>query len=166
MEQPDTSTTGTVVGFFEDQAAAQQAVRALHEAGFTSAHLGTAHPGTAETATASNPSSNQASVSDVTNTIARQTEELLDKLTDTLCAGTRESDFTTDHTNPASASTSSPAPTPDPVKPQDGLTLNEDLSHFVTGETGTSSEGAVVTVEAPGRQSEAEAILRNLGADV
>ncbi len=115
MEQPSTSTTGTVVGFFEDQAVAQQAVRALHDAGFTSAHLGVAHPGTAEMVSGGNPSRDEASVSDGPDTVARKTEGLLGKLTDTLCAGTGESDLTTGHSDPGSATTTPVAPRPDPV---------------------------------------------------
>jgi hypothetical protein len=44
MTQTQTGT-GALVGFFEDDADARQAVEALHQAGFASAHIGVAHRG-------------------------------------------------------------------------------------------------------------------------
>ena len=49
MEQTQ-NTSGTVVGYFENHTDAQRAIEALHNAGFSSAHLGVAHRGASSTA--------------------------------------------------------------------------------------------------------------------
>ena len=46
------NVTGTIAAFFENSTSARQAVQALHEAGFTSAHIGVAHRGAYGSSTA------------------------------------------------------------------------------------------------------------------
>lgn len=158
-------TSGTVAGYFENHEDAQKAIEALQDAGFTSAHLGVAHRGYGSGSARSESSS---SSSDASSKIGAKSEGMWDKIKNFFEGspeaytgersegelGTREvtSEYNYDHD--------------DFHQNLSGLNVPEDRSRYFAQRFGSGSEGAVVTVNAGSRASEAEEILTRFGADI
>jgi uncharacterized protein (TIGR02271 family) len=175
MTQPQTGT-GALVGFFEDDADARQAVEALHEAGFTSAHIGVAHRGGSTLSTDSSSSG-----------IKEKATSTWDKIKN-MFQGNEAEPYADDRTqgdianreitqNPGDANRS--AANQNDRKEQyeqydtsdlhgsfTGLNVPEQRSRYFRQRLTSSQNGAVVTVNAGDRIPEAESILRRYNADL
>ena len=173
MAQTGTQTN-TIVGYFEDSSKATQAVGALRDAGFTSAHIGMAHRGGSSTSSASSAASHAgAKVESTWDSIknffsGNEAEPYADERSRGDLA-TRE--ITQDPTAPSDDSSSS-ARYPGQYESSDvhsslnGLDVPEDRSRYFGHRFGSNQNGAVVTVNAGDRATEAESILTRFGADL
>ena len=160
--------TNTIAAFFENSNDARQAVEALHDAGFTSAHVGVAHRGAYADSTTANVSS-----------------------TTTPRTGTKGHDFSTwdkiknwfnggepepyENERPRGDLAGREVVDPDMDSGYASsdlhgsfrnLDIPEDRSRYFTHRLGRSSQGAVVTVKAGERRGEAEEILTSYGGDI
>ncbi len=172
MAQTQTGT-GTIAGYFEDHSDARKAVEALRDAGFTSAHIGVAHRGASSTTTGS-----------ASHTAAEAGHKAGEKT-----AGAWESIkhfFGSDEAEPyaderTQGDLANREVTPNPADagryggqydPSDlhqsftGLSVPEDRSRYFAHRFGKSEKGAIVTVNAGDRASEAGSILTRYGADL
>jgi uncharacterized protein (TIGR02271 family) len=167
MTQPYTET-GTIAGYFEDSSKATQAVEALREAGFTSAHMGMVHrdhtSSSARTSTSEKTSSTWDSIKSFFS--GNEAEPYADEKTQGELA-TREITQ-----NPGDQKTSYDNEYGSQYDPSDlhhtlhGLSVPEDRSRYFGHRFNSSENGAVVTVNARDRVAEAEAILTRFGADL
>jgi uncharacterized protein (TIGR02271 family) len=158
MEQTQT-TSGTVVGYFENHTDAQRAIEALHNAGFSSAHLGVAHRGASSTAHAA----------------GEKAESMWEKVKD-FFEGRSAEPYADERTRGDLATrevTEDPNDTSQYEYGSSGLhhslrhmAVPEDRARYMNHRFGSSDRGAVVTVKAEGRESEAESILTEYGADL
>ncbi len=161
MAQTQT-TSGTVAGYFENHADAERAVQDLRDAGFTSAHIGVAHRGASSV---SNTASNAAS------TAGQKAEGVWDKVKNFFEGGEAEPyasernqgdlatrEITQDDYRSGSSS--------DLHQNLTGMSVPEDRSRYFGSRFGSNESGALVTVNAGDRASEAEAILKRDGADL
>lgn len=158
MEQTQT-TSGTVVGYFENHTDAQRAIEALHNAGFSSAHLGVAHRGASSTAHAA----------------GEKAESMWEKVKD-FFEGRSAEPYADERTRGDLATrevTEDPNDTSQYEYGSSGLhhslrdmSVPEDRARYMNHRFGSSDRGAVVTVKAEGRESEAESILTEYGADL
>ncbi len=175
MAQTQTET-GTIAGYFEDSSKARQAVEALRDAGFTSAHIGVAHRGGAASSTSETRTGEKAAGAwDSFKNFFRgnDAEPYADERTEGDLA-TRE--ITEDPTAPSAASTGNTAQRPgqyageyDPADLHHslrGLSVEEDRSRYFGHRFSSNQNGAVVTVKAGDRLAEAESILTRFGADL
>lgn len=153
--------TGTVAGYFEDQAEATQAVEALREAGFTNAHLGIAYRGDAS----STPYESGHEAGEKTAGAWHKVRNFFEGGNARPATGENS---LANREMPTSAELSdSPAyETSDFNESLNGLSVPEDRSRYLSHRFGGSDKGAVVTVTAAGREAEAESILREYGADL
>ena len=157
----DTSIgTSTITGYFEDSADAGQAVEALQQAGFTSAHLGVARRegvGTTGLASGSNESTWDKVKNFFTGTDA---EPYADERT--------QGDFANREitASPADTYGTSGYGATDLHQGLTGLDVPEEHSRYFSHRLGSSARGAVVTVNAGSRAAEAQAILTRYGADL
>jgi uncharacterized protein (TIGR02271 family) len=172
MTQTQTGT-GALVGFFEDDADARQAVEALHQAGFTSAHIGVAHRGgsTLSTDSSSSPIKEKAtSTWDKIKSMfqGNEAEPYADERTQGDLANREITQ------NPADVDRSA-ANQNDREEQYDtsdihgsftGLNIPEQRSRYFQDRLISSRNGAVVTVNAGDRVPEAESILRQYNADL
>jgi uncharacterized protein (TIGR02271 family) len=162
MEQTQTAN-GTVVGYFENHTDAQRAIEALHEAGFSSAHLGVAHRGESSTA------------SGTAHAVGEKAEGMWEKVkhffegesaepyADERTRGDLASHEITDDSNDTSQYEYGSSGLHNSLK---DLSVPEDRARYMNHRFGSSDRGAVVTVKAQGRESEAESILTEFGADL
>jgi uncharacterized protein (TIGR02271 family) len=172
-----TGTGSTLVGFFEDDADARQAVEALHEAGFTSAHIGVAHRGGSTLSTDS--SSSSSAREKVTSTWDKiksmfqgnEAEPYADERTQGDLAN-REITQNPSDANRSAANQNDRKEQYDQYDTSDlhgsftGLNIPEPRSRYFQHRLASSRNGAVVTVNAGERIPEAESILRQYNADL
>ena len=165
MDQTNSYTgSQTIVGYFDNSDRAQRALDDLKAAGFTSAHLGFAHRG------ASSGRSKTASAVGKTENAAHNT---WDKIKNFFEGGpenyaderTRGDFGTREITNP-DASTSSAYDEYDVNHSLTGMNIPEHRSRYFSQRFRSSSDGAMITVNAGDRVTEAERILRDNGADL
>ncbi len=169
---PQTTTGSTIVGYFEDYADAQRAVTSLQSAGFTSAHLGVASRAGSSYASGETGSSNYTSGqtgSSAVNTAKDKTEGAWDKF---------KNFFTGDAVEPYSDEKQSgdlashevtsgyQGGVSDFHETLQGMSVPEDQSKYFGHRFGSSENGTIVTVSAPGREEEARSILMKAGADL
>ena len=162
MEQTQTAT-GTIVGYFENHTDAHRAIDALREAGFTSAHLGVAHRGSSSTA------------SGTAHAAGEKVEGMWEKVKH-FFEGESAEPYADERTRGDLASreiTDDPDNTSQYEYGSSGLhhslrdlSVPEDRARYMNHRFGSSDRGAVVTVNAQGRESEAESILIQYGADL
>jgi uncharacterized protein (TIGR02271 family) len=175
MTQTQTGT-GALVGFFEDDADARQAVEALHEAGFTSAHLGVAHRGgsTLSTDSSSSPIKEKAtSTWDKIKSMfqGNEAEPYADERTQGDLAS-REITQNPADANRSAANQNNRKEQYDQYDTSDlhgsftGLNIPEQQSRYFQHRLASSRNGAVVTVNAGDHIPEAESILRRYNADL
>jgi uncharacterized protein (TIGR02271 family) len=172
MTQTQTGT-GALVGFFEDDADARQVVEALHQAGFTSAHIGVAHRGDSTLSTDSSSSSVKEKATSTWDKIksmfqVNEAEPYADERTQGDLANREITE------NPGDANRSTPGQnyqdnqydTSDLRGSFTGLNIPEQRSRYLQHRLTGSQNGAVVTVNAGDRTAEAESILRRYNADL
>jgi uncharacterized protein (TIGR02271 family) len=174
MTQTQTGT-GTIVGFFEDDAEARQAVEALHQAGFTSAHIGVAHRGGSTIRTDSSSSSVKEKATSTWDKIksmfqGNEAEPYADERTQGDLANREVTQ------NPGDANRSANQndregqydqyDTSDLHGSFTGLNIPEQRSRYFQNRITNSQNGAVVTVNAGDRVGEAESILLRYNADL
>jgi uncharacterized protein (TIGR02271 family) len=163
----------TLVGFFEDDADARNAVEALQEAGFSSAQIGVAHRGGS---TLQSHSSSSSSVKEKATSTwdkikgmfqGNEPEPYADERTQSELASREIAQ------NPADANRS--AANQNDQKEYDtsdlhgsftGLNIPEQRSRYFQHRLANSRSGAVLTVNAGDRIPEAESILRRHNADL
>ena len=172
--------TGTIAAFFDNSTDARQAVEALHDAGFSSAHVGVAHRGASGSTSA-----------------APATSSFTTARAETARAETRKHDFSTWDKVKSWFRGEEPEPYENEVPPGDtagrevidpnsaygtdagygyassdlhgsfrSLDIPEEQSRYFSHRLGRSSDGAVVTVNAGDRRAEAENILSEYGGDI
>ncbi len=157
MAQTQT-TSGTVAGYFENHADAERAVQDLRDAGFTSAHIGVAHR-------------SGSSLSNAASTVGEKTEGVWDKVKSFFEGGEaepyagerREGDLGTREITQDDYRSGSST---DLHQNLAGMSVPEDRSRYFGNKFGSDDNGALVTVNAGERASEAEAILKRDGADL
>jgi uncharacterized protein (TIGR02271 family) len=175
MTQTQTGT-GTLVGFFEDNADARQAVEALHQAGFTSAHIGVAHRGGSTLRSDSPSSSAKEKATSTWDKIksmfqGNEAEPYADERTQGDLA-TREITQNPADANRYAAKQNDRKEQYDQYDTSDlhgsftGLNIPEERSRYFQHRLTSSRNGAVVTVNAGDRISEAESILCQYNADL
>jgi uncharacterized protein (TIGR02271 family) len=169
--------TGVLVGFFEDDGNARQAVEALHEAGFTSAHIGIAHRGGSALSTdSSSPSPIKEKAASTWDKIksmfqGNEAEPYADERTQGDLA-TREITQNPADVNRSAANQNDRQEQYDQYDTSDihgsftGLNIPEQRSRYFQNRLTSSRNGAVVTVNAGNRIPEAESILRQYNADL
>lgn len=165
MAQTDTKY-GTITGYFESHAEAQKAVEALQDAGFTSAHLGVAHRGSygsgSDTTTGSNDSDTHHTGAGMWDKVKNFFEGSPEPYADER----REGDLGTREITTSDTSSYNGYDRDSFQQSLSGLNVPEDRSRYIAHRFGTGDQGAVVTVNAGSRNSEAEEILRRYGADL
>jgi uncharacterized protein (TIGR02271 family) len=175
MTQTQTGT-GSLVGFFEDDADARQAVEALHQAGFTSAHIGVAHRGGSTIRTDSSSSSVKEKATSTWEKIksmfqGNEAEPYADERTQGDLAN-REITQNPGDANRSAAYQNNREDQYDQYDTSDlqgsftGLNIPEQRSRYFQHRITNSQKGAVVTVNAGDRVAEAESILRRYNADL
>jgi uncharacterized protein (TIGR02271 family) len=168
------NVTNTIAAFFENHTNARQAVEALHDAGFTSAHIGVAHRG----------SYGSSSISDAA---ASPTAPDASKKHDFSTWDKVKSWFRGDEPEPyenerprgdlagrevidpdeaSGYSDSASYAANDLHGSFRNLEIPEENSRYFTHRLGRSPQGAVVTVNAGARRAEAEDILARYGGDI
>lgn len=187
------TTTSTIAGYFENHSDAERAIQELRDAGFTSAHIGVAHNGSSATSgstsgssynSTSDPTSGSSSsttfgtstTSGTSGTVGQKAEGVWDRVKN-FFEGDAEP-YADERTqgdlanrevtaNPADSYGSSQGyGSSDLHGTLSGLSVPEDRSRYLGHRFGSGQEGAVVTVNAGTRASEAETILRRCGADL
>jgi uncharacterized protein (TIGR02271 family) len=175
MTQTQTGT-GALVGFFEDDADARQAVEALHQAGFSSAHIGVAHRGgsTLSADSSSSPIKEKAtSTWDKIKSMfqGNEAEPYADERTQGDLAN-REITQNPGDVNRSAANQNDRQEQYDQYDTSDihgsftGLNIPEQRSRYFQNRLTSSRNGAVVTVNAGDRIPEAESIFRQYNADL
>lgn len=160
-----TETTGTLAGYFDDYKDAQRAVEELRDAGFNSAQIGVAHRGPYSSNTGS--------------TAGQKTEGAWDKFKNFFGLDSAEPyadertkgdlanrEVTPDPSYSGSSYSDTGYSGEDFHENLTGLSIPEDRSRYFSSRLNSSSNGAVVTVNAGSRTSEAESILTRCGADL
>jgi uncharacterized protein (TIGR02271 family) len=167
------NTSGTVVGYFENQSGAERAVQALRDAGFTSAHVGVASRGANTTSSAGSTVGNTAK--NAAQAVGEKTEGVWDKVKNFFDGGDVEP-YSDERTQGDLANREI---TPDPADASrsgygstglrenlTGLSVPEDRSRYFDHRFSSNPSGAIVTVNAGSRVSEVEAILQQYGGDL
>lgn len=160
------NTTGAIAGYFQDHDSAERAVQALREAGFTSAHLGVAHRGGSSAGSGSATSS----VKNAASNVGAKAEGVWDKVKNFFEGGSAEP-YATERSEGDLGTRTITSDNYDYDHSDfhnnlTGLNVPEDRSRYLGHRFGSDENGAVVTVNAGPRNSEAEAILRQYGADL
>ncbi len=192
MNETQTSS-GTIAGYFENHSDAERAIQELRDAGFTSAHIGVAHSGSsAASGTTSgssynsvsdptsgsdyNSTSGSSSSTTTTGNVGQKAEGVWDRVknffegdpepyADERSQGDLANREVT--ANPADSYGSSQGyGSSDLHGTLSNLSVPEDRSRYLGHRFGSGQDGAVVTVNAGTRASEAETILRRCGADL
>ena len=162
MEQTQT-TTGTVVGYFENHTDAQRAIEALHNAGFSSAHLGVAHRGASSTASGTAHAAGE-KVEGMWEKVKHFFEgDSAEPYADERSRGDLATREVTDDPNDTSRYEYGSSGLHNSLR---DLSVPEDRARYMNHRFGSGDRGAVVTVKAEGRESEAESILTEYGADL
>jgi uncharacterized protein (TIGR02271 family) len=165
--------TGTLVGFFEDDADARQAVEALHGAGFTSVHIGVAHRGGSTLPSDSSSSSAGEKATGTWDKIkslfqGNEAEPYADERTQGDLANREITQNQADATRFAANENDRKEQydTSDLHGSFTGLNIPEERSRYFHHRFTSSRSGAVVTVNAGDRIPDAESILRRYNADL
>ena len=159
------TVTGSIADYFEDSSKATQAVEALREAGFSSAHLGVAHRGSvSNSATTSRTGEKAAGAWDTIKNFfgGNNAEPYADERTQGDLAN---HEITRNPSDDASAY-GSQYESSDLHHSLSGLSVPEDRSRYLGHRFNSNQNGAIVTVNAGDRAAEAEAILTRFGADL
>jgi uncharacterized protein (TIGR02271 family) len=175
MTQTQTGT-GALVGFFENDADARQAVEALHQAGFTSAHIGVAHRGGSTIRTDSSSSSVKEKATSTWDKIksmfqGNEAEPYADERTQGDLAN-REITQNPGDANRSAAYQNDREDQYDQYDTSDlhgsftGLNIPEQRSRYFQNRITNSQNGAVVTVNAGDRVGEAQSILLRYNVDL
>lgn len=163
------SETGIIAAFFENSTSARQAVHALHEAGFSSTHIGVAHRGSYGTSSTA-PSGSQ------TSSARTKTKEegfsTWDKVKHWFAGDEPEAyadertrgDFATHEV--IDPETTSGYPSSDLDGSFRNLEISQDRSRYFAHRLRRGSDSAVVIVKASERFTEAENILVRYGGDL
>ena len=158
------SQTNTVVGYFKDHADAERAVTALQAAGFTSAHLGVAaRGGESDYATSA-----KSTASSTTAAAGQKAEGAWDKVK-SFFGGDPVEPYADEKQSGDLANrevTSGYDSGSDFHETLQGMSVPQDQSKYFGHRFGSSEQGAIVTVTAPGREQEARSILEKAGADL
>lgn len=187
--------TGIFVGYFDNNADARQAVEALHDAGFSSAHLGIAHRGVSSTTSEYSPDTEESRSSTDTSETAlhhaavETSARTQDKGTGTwdkiknLFGGNQAEPYADERSqgdlanreitpNPANSTLFESQHDYNQYDTSDihtslhqGLSVPEDRSRYFGHRFNAGEDGAIVTVNAGDRSTEAEEILARFGAD-
>jgi uncharacterized protein (TIGR02271 family) len=163
MTQTQTET-GTIAGYFEDSSKATQAIEALREAGFSSAHLGVAHRGGSTSATESRTGEKAAGAWDTIKNFFSGSDA--EPYADERTQGDLANREITQNPNDATGQYGSQYDPSDLHHSLHGLAVPEDRSRYFGQRVNSNQTGAVVTVNARDRAAEAEAILTRFGADL
>ncbi len=162
--------TGTIAAYFEDNGNARQAVEALKEAGFSSAHIGVAHRGfngTGSTAqregTNGDASRTEGAASSTWDKVknwfsGNEAEPYADERT-------RGDLATHEITAPADSDYEGGYSSSDLHGSFSGMEIPEERSRYFAHRLGKGGNSAVVTVNAGVRRDEAESILAQYGGD-
>ena len=167
--------TGTIAGFFDDHADAEKAVRALQDAGFSSAHMGVAHRGQDVTSTGYDSNEDVVTEDQTTRRNAEgKGEGVWDKVKDFFGAGNEAEAYSSEAAGDRQGT--------DVIAPDArggygygagdlhgtlaGMDVPEERSKYFDHRFAGSENGAVVTVNAGDRADEAESILEQYGADL
>ncbi|MDQ2833079.1 MAG: YsnF/AvaK domain-containing protein [Acidobacteriota bacterium] len=177
MAQTQNESTSTIVGYFEDSSKATQAVEALRDAGFTSAHIGMAHR-ESSAAGSSAGSTASSSVAHAGAKVGEKAEGAWDTIKSFFTGN--EAEPYADERSRGDLATREITSDPDDMSTRSsgqyqssdlhgslsGMSVPEDRSRYFGHRFDNNQEGAVVTVNAGGRSSEAESILTRFGADL
>jgi len=160
--------TGTIAAYFDDSNDARQAVEALHDAGFSSAHIGVAHRGRSSFSS-TEPSAGTSFTGSETKKHEFSTWDKVKHW------------FSGDEPEPyADERTRGDLATHEITDPDAGmgyassdlngsfrsLDIPEERSRYFSHRLGRGQNGAVVTVNAGARRAEAEDILTQYGGDL
>ncbi len=161
--------TGTIAAFFDNSDDARQAVEALRDAGFSSAHIGVAHRG-------AYGSRFTGTASTTTTSAGTRTKEKAESTWDKIkswFSGDEPEPY--ENERPRGDLAGREVVDPDAAygygsSDLDGsfrsLDIPEERSRYFSHRLGRGSDGAVVTVNAGTRRSEAEDILTEYGGDL
>jgi len=167
--------TGTIAAYFEDSDSARQAVEALHDAGFSSAHIGVAHRGglSRSLTEPSDTSTNSTRTQSSTRAESREHEfSTWDKVKNWF-SGDEPEPYADERDRGDAASREVTYPEAGTgYDPSDlhgsfrNLEIPEEKSRYFSHRLGRGQDSAVVTVNAGDRRSEAEDILTEYGGDL
>ena len=169
MANVDTQARSTVAAYFSTHSAAEQAVRDLKEAGFPSNQIGVA-ASSQQDAFAADPSLSQKTEKRA-GTVGEKTEGTWTRIKNFFEGGDVEP-YADESRRGELASREVTSYDSDEYGTQDvhgtlsGLSVPEERSRYFGHRLGQGSEGAVVTVNAAGREAEAESILTLNGGDL
>jgi uncharacterized protein (TIGR02271 family) len=160
--------TGTIAAYFENSEDARQAVEALRDAGFTSAHIGVAHRGAY--GSSSVPSSSTTNTA--RNEVKEHAESTWDKVKNWFSGDEPEA---YENERPRGDLAGREVIDPDDAYGYStsdlhgsfrNLDLSDEHSRYFSHRLGRGSNGAVVTVNAGARRAEAEEILARYDGDL
>lgn len=163
------SNASTVVGYFETQTKAEQAVDALIDAGFTSKEIGVATRGAGTSATGQSSTSR---AGELGHAAAEKTEGAWDKVKSFFGGGDPVEPYADERTDGAFASREVTADSDyghdDVHGSLEGLTGSGDHAKYFGGRMQQGAEGVVVTVTPSNyaKSETAERILEQYGADL
>jgi uncharacterized protein (TIGR02271 family) len=163
--------TGTIAAFFDNNDDARKAVEALHDAGFSSAHIGVAHRG-GYASTSAAPASSSTTTTTTARNQTKRDFSTWDKVKSWF-AGDEPEPYENERPRGDLAGR-------EIIDPDAGsgyassdlhgsfrnLEIPEDQSRYFTHRLGREADGAVVTVNAGARRGEAEDILIEYGGDL
>lgn len=160
------SDSSTVVAFFPSQASAEMAISALEAAGFPKAQIGVA---AAEDSTSASSTATPASTAYTAgHTAGQNAEGAWEKVKGFFSGNSAEP-----YAGEASRETfDDNVITPEGYDPEDlhgslsDLSVPQEHTRYFGHRLGTAAGGALVTVNAPGREGEAVAILQSNGGDL
>lgn len=163
--------TGTIAAYFENKSDAAEAIQALQQAGFTSAHLGVAHR--EDRAFSSTSGASTSTTSRENSAAGEKTSGTWSKIRNFFEGNTAEP--YADERTEGELANREVTPNPGDYNTYDtsdlhgsltGMSVPEEHSRYFGHRFANSEQGAVVTVNAGDRRVEAENILRQYGADL
>ena len=161
--------TGTIAAFFESSTNARQAVEALHEAGFSSAHLGVAHRGGFRSISAASAASSTTTA----NTKGKRHDFSTWEKVKNWFSGDQPEAY--ENERPRGDLSGREVVDPDAASGYESsdlhgsfrnLEIPEEQSRYFSHRLERTTDGAVVTVNAAGRRADAEDILSQYGGDL
>lgn len=188
MANTQTRVSGTVVGYFENYPDAQEAVSRLKDAGFQANQIGLAartsdtnYSGSSTSSTAGSTTGSK--VSSAAHEVGAKTESMWDKVKNFFEGGDvepyadekRRGDLASREVTSTGYDNASTgygyedaysAGSNDFRNTLSGMSVPEEHSRYFGHRFENSQNGAVVTVNAQGREAEAERILEDAGADL
>ena len=170
--------SNTIVGYFQSQTEAQRAVEALQQAGFSSAHVGVAHRGTGstwndsssrDTSAAGHEHDHESVWGKMKNFFGGEAEPYADEQRYGELGNREVTENPADQysgSNTYAGSNSYNGYDEDFHQNFTSMNVPEERSRYFSERFRSNPEGAVVTVNAGDRNTEAESILRQYGADL